>query len=349
MKKKVRNIALALAAMMLCSILAGCAPAAEEKKSSTYLMSTLVTQTAYGEGAEEAMAEVEEALGAFEQRLSLFGEEGDIARLNAAAGGDWVDIDPATTELLQKSQALSAGSEGAFAVTIAPLTLAWGVTGAAPRVPSDEEIEALLPLVDDEKLDVREGSARLLQPGMAVDLGGIAKGEACAVAEKIYATHHVDSALLSIGGNIYAKGEKPNGRPWQVGFRDPGSEADGSIATFPLRDEVISVSGGYERYFEEDGERYIHIFDPRTGWPAQSDIVSVGIIDPDGAVADFYSTTLFVLGREKALEYMKAGGRAIVLDDAGVLYVSRSLEDGFALHEENEQSYDLVYVEEEGA
>lgn len=317
--------------------------APQEETSTTFAMSTIVTQTAWGEGAAQALEEVNGAFVAYEERLSLFGDEGDIARLNRSAG-QWVDISPETAALLEQSVALSTGSGGAFAVTIAPLTRAWGITTDTPRVPPQSEIDELLPLVDDSALQLEEGRAMLPREGMGVDLGGIAKGAACSLAAEIYEKNGVDSALLDIGGNVYARGTKPGGDPWIVGFRDP---AGGFIASLPLEDEVIAVSGGYERYFEEDGRRYIHILDPRTGYPAESDIVSVGVIDPDGAVADFYSTTLFIRGLEEALGYMQDGGAAIVLDGEGRLYVSRALEEGFQLRDETQDAYELIYIDAE--
>lgn len=353
MKRFIAHIRVYFLAVVLCLLLVQCAPQSGveggadgvpgEKTSTTFAMSTIVTQTAWGDGAERALKEVNEAFVAYEERLSLFGGEGDIARLNRDAG-QWVDISPKTAALLQKSIALSESSEGTFAVTIAPLTRAWGITTDTPRIPPQSEIDELLPLVDDGALLLEEGRAMLPREGMGVDLGGIAKGAACSLAEEIYEKNGVESALLDIGGNVYARGTKPGGDPWVVGFRDP---AGGYIASLPLEDEVIAVSGGYERYFEEDGKRYIHILDPRTGYPAESDIVSVGVIDGDGAVADFYSTTLFIEGLEAALNYMRDGGTAIVLDEEGNLYVSRVLEEGFRLREETQGAYELIYIDAE--
>lgn len=349
MKKGVAKILSVFTMSGFCLSLVCCAAVPQQKETATtYAMSTLVTQTAYGENALAAMDEVERELTAFEQRLSLFGDEGDVAQINAAAGREWVEVSPETLQLLQKSVDLSLESEGAFAITIAPLTLAWGITSDTPRVPAPEEIEQLLGLVDDSKLELSADGAYLPEAGMAIDLGGIAKGEACSVAKRIYTKNQVDSALLDIGGNVYARGEKPDGSPWVVGFRDPDGTSGGYIASFPLRDEVIAVSGGYERFFEADGTRYIHILDPRTGYPAESDIVSVGVIHEDGATADYYSTRLFVQGRDRALDFMRAGGCVILLDNTDTLYISASLEEDFEFYEEAAKRYELVVVAEEG-
>ncbi len=313
---------------------AGCAASVEEYTATTFAMDTLITQSAYGPHAEQAMQLVNAALAQQEQRLSLFSDTGDIARINAAAGAAGADVSPETAALLQQALALSAGSDGAFAITIAPLTLAWDITGEYPRVVPQAELDALLPLVDDAAVVVDGTHVTLPQAGMGMDLGGIAKGAACTQARQIYEENEVDSALLSIGGNIFAHGTKPDGTPWRIGFRDPAGGQNAYIASFQLTDQVIAVSGGYERFFEQDGKKYIHILDPRTGCPVQSDIASVGAIASDGTVADFYSTTLYVWGKERTLQYMRSGGAAILLDNAGTLYVSESLREGFMLHEE---------------
>lgn len=349
MKKRATQGMILIGTVLSLALLAGCAAPPEEYTSASFAMNTVVSQTAYGPRVQQAMQEVNQMLAGQEKRLSLYGGEGDIARINAAAGGGGTEVAPETAGLLRQAQALSAQSEGAFAVTVAPLTLAWGITGDSPRVVPQEELDGLLPLVDDTLLRVEGQTVWLPKEGMGIDLGGIAKGAACAGARQIYEENGVESALLSIGGNVYARGTKPDGSPWKVGFRDPQGGEESYIATFHLRDEVVAVSGGYERYFEQDGKKYIHIIHPRTGLPVESDILSVGVIDPDGAVADFWSTTLFVWGRDKALGYLRRGGKAVLLDNQNRLYVSAALREDFALVAAAGTGYELHFVEAEGA
>ncbi|MGD9559820.1 MAG: FAD:protein FMN transferase [Oscillospiraceae bacterium] len=326
-------VALGLVAWRMAGRGAPAAPQdAEPSTNIGFAMDTVVDQQAYGPNANEAMQAVNQRFAEYEKRLSLFEADSDIAKINAAAGKAGAEVAPETAALIEQALRLSREGQGAFAVSIAPLTLAWGITGAAPRVLAQSESDALLTLVDDDAVAVDGTCVTLGKAGMGLDLGGIAKGAACSVAKAAYDEHGVASALLSIGGNVYAHGCRPDGSPFRIGFRDP--VGGGYIASFQLADAVVAVSGGYERYFEADGVRYIHILDARSGRPAESDIVSVGALDADGAVADFWSTTLFVLGREKALEAMRAGRCALFLDDAGTLYVSESLRDGFALRDE---------------
>ncbi len=314
--------------------------------SSTYAMSTVIEQKLYGKNAEKAMQETEKQFRLFEDELSLYKPSSDIAKLNAAAGtGEFVTVKPATFTLLKQGKELSLASDNAFALTIAPLTLAWGITTDHPRVLPQSEINALLPLVDDHNLLLNEdGTAGLTTKGAAIDLGGIAKGTACNLAKQIYTEYGIKSGYLSIGGNIYVKGTKPDGSLYRIGFRNPKADANSSIASITMQDEVFAVSGGYERFFEENGVRYHHIISPLTGAPAQSDIVTVGVLHEDGSVADFYSTTLFVWGSEKTIEYMKNGGKAMFLDDKNNLYVSNALRDSFELNADHAQSYNVIFV-----
>lgn len=301
--------------------------------ATTFVMDTVATQTVYGRKGEQAASAVEKALREMDARLSLYEKNGDIARLAQGAGsGEPVTIDPQTYALLVQAKTLAAQTEGAFQLTIGPLSLAWGISGDAPHVPPQQEIDALLPLVDDGGLILQNGTARLSVTGQAVDLGGAAKGAACDQAKVLYEQYGISSALCVMGGSsIYAHGTKPDGSLWRLGFRDPAGDGNSSLASFAIRDAAFATSGGYERYFELDGVRYQHILDPETGAPVQTDIVSVGVLAESGLAADIWSTALFVQGKEKALAYFSAGGEGMLLDEEGNLYVSAALQESFIL------------------
>ncbi len=311
--------------------------------NATFIMDTVMQQDVYGPQAQEAIEQVQNRISDMEKELSLYQSDSDIARLNEAAGKEAVEVSDETYCILKQAKDLCEQVPDAFALTIAPLTLAWGITTDQPRVLTQAEIDELLPLVDDDSLILQDGQAMLLRSGQAVDLGGIAKGAACDVAREVYEDLEIEHALLNLGGStIYAKGTKPDGTPFRIGFRDPEGDQESAIVSFDLKDAVFSTSGGYERYFEQDGVRYQHILDPRTGWPAESDILSVGVLSENGAQADFYSTALYVLGKEKTLEYMKDGVTAIMLCEDGVLYASTAFESSLELLSDE---YQVVYVE----
>lgn len=316
--------------------------------ASTFAMSTVVTQQVYGPQGEQAIRQVNDALAEFEARLTLFSAQSEIGELNAAAGQHPVEVSEETFELIRYSLELSLSSQRAFQISIAPLTQLWGITTDHPRVPSSDEIAAVLPLIDDESIQLDEAARTIFLPeqGQAIDLGGIAKGNACDLAARIYEDCGVHSAILNIGGNVYVRGRAPDGDRFRVGFRVPEQGSSAYLASVELEDQVMAVSGGYERYFEdEEGNRYHHILSPLTGYPAQSDIVSVGVICTDGTRADFLSTTLFVWGEERTRQFMAqtADVGVILLNTQGELIVSRALEDSFQLSETG-KDYPVIFI-----
>lgn len=155
-----------------------------------------------------------------------------------------------------------------------------------------------------------------------MDLGGIAKGYASDRLADIFAQYGVDNALVSLGGNVYARGTKPGGAAWSVAVQHP--EQDGYAAMLSLTDAFAVTSGGYQRYFTgPDGTVYQHILDPKTGWPVQGDLLSVTIVADNGTMADAYSTALYVMGREAAQDFWRQNGgfdMVLITKDGQVLY-----------------------------
>lgn len=345
---KKRGIALCAAVLLGAAGFFALRAAQNEKEwsSSSFVMDTVVDQRVYGANGKEAIEAAERSLREWEGLFSLYRQDSDIARLTAAAGnGEAIAIDERTYALLSKAKALGRQTDGAFQLTVAPLSLAWGVASDSPRVPPQEEIDTLLALIDDEDLILRDGTAALRRAGQAVDLGGVAKGAACDAIKALYDDYGIRSALCWVGGSsIYARGEKPDGSAWRLGFRDPSSEEGASLASFEIRDAVFCTSGGYERFFEENGVRYHHILDPSTGRPAETDVVSVGVLSESGAHADLWSTALFVQGTEKALEYFAGGGEGILLDSKNNLYVSKALQGSFRLTASDSARYHVVFL-----
>ncbi len=315
-------------------------------QTSSYAMSTIISQTGHGENPSAALNEVNRRLLAIEQQLSLYNTTSYIAKINAAAGVGYVTLPNEVYALLKDCVYYSGQSDGAFKVTIGPITNAWGVTSDTPRVVPKEEIAALLPLVNDDDIlfDDANHAVMLAHEGQVIDLGGIAKGWACYVAFEVYEEYSLQSAWLSIGGNVVVYGRKQNGEMYPVGFRNPEGGEQSYIASVKLENAVFAVSGGYERFFEEEGVVYQHIMDPATGAPAVSDVVSVGVISDNGTYADFMSTTLYVWGVEKTIAFMETQPECgiILLAPGHKLYVSNSLEGVFTLAGEGD--YEVLFV-----
>lgn len=299
---------------------------------TSFVMDTVVQYSFYGKHAQKAKDAVARELSAIESRMSMHLEDSEISELNRNAGKNSVQLSEDTYELLSRSIEYAEQTDGIFDVTIAPLAVAWGVTSDHPQVPEENRIDALLALVDyqDVEFDPDSLSVRLAREGQAVDVGGIAKGYACDVARRIAQECGVKSGYLSIGGNIMVIGEKPDKTPFKFGIRDPRGTPNQYFGIVTIPDLTIATSGDYERFFEQDGVRYHHILDPRTGYPAQNGLMSVSVIAPDGAYADFMSTWLFIMGREFVLENLDRFDCGLVaVDLENRVYVSESLKDSF--------------------
>lgn len=328
----------------LALFMAGCG--VQEASTTTYAMSTVISQTVWAQSPEKVCSRVQQVLTDFENQYSLYRLGSEVLAINEEAGKQPVSVSSEMYHFLQQALVLEKGYEDCFALTMAPVTLAWGVYTDTPRVVPTEEREQLLELVDDSALTLLEdGKVQLKKSGQGLDLGGIAKGAACDVVRAVYEEEGVSGALFDLGGNLMAVGKKPNGQAFRVGFRDPVEGQSAAMASFELNDEAIAVSGGYERFFEADGKRYAHIFDPQTAAPAESDLLAVGIVSPSGMEADFYSTALYVGGLERTLDYMKQGGKALALSVDGVFYVSAQLKDTFRWENGKESVYTLQWIE----
>ena len=313
--------------------------------ATDFIMDTFVEQKLYGENASEAIQEIAARLRDFEGAFSMHLADSEIDRLNQSAGVGPVVLSKQVYELLKRSKELSLASEGAFDVTIAPLTTVWGITSETPSIPLEEEIAEAMALVDANDLILYEnGLAELSREGQAVDLGGIAKGAACDIVRQVTEKYDITSGYVSIGGNIVALQKKPLGSDLWFGVRDPQEGASDSVCALKLYGKTMATTGGYERYFEQDGVTYHHVLDPQTGWPADSDLLSVSVICEDGTLADYLSTTLFVLGKETVLDCLdRRDFQLIAIGEDGNIYCSTSLKGD--IQENPGADYNFVYGE----
>lgn len=208
----------------------------------------------------------------------------------------------------------------------------WGFTTGNFKIPTDEQISELLKNTGYEKIDLNENNVTV-PTNMQIDLGAVGKGYTGDLIVDILQENGVKSALLDLGGNIQTIGTKPDGTDWKLGLRSPFDE--GSFATLEVSDCAVITSGGYERYFVgDDGERYWHILDPKTGKPAHSGLVSVTIVGKEGRLCDALSTSLFVMGLDKAIELWKRHNdfEMILVTENGEIYLTEGLEENFLLN-----------------
>ena len=298
----------------------------ERYEVTTYAMGSYVQQTVYGENREDAAVKAADAVEALEQKISWRVENSDIQKLNNNAGKDWVTLSDETLNILTQAQSVSEKSGGAFDVTIAPISRLWDFDDELNEVPDSDLITSLLPYVNHSLLRIE------------VDLGSVGKGAACDAAVRAYEEAGAKAAIIAVGGSVGVYGEKSSGKPWSVAVRDPNG--DGSLGSVTLAEGFVSTSGSYEKYFEQDDVLYHHLLDPKTGYPAESGLVSVTVVAKSGVLSDALSTACVVLGREdgmKLLEEFDAEG--IFINSDNNITVTDGLKDRFTL---TSRDYTLV-------
>ena len=302
-----------MSGICLIPLLTACGKQADTMKSADiFAMDTYMNIKAYGRDAEAAVAESEVRIYELEQMFSVTNEASDIWKINHA-NGQSLNVSADTGSVLQTAQTVHRKSGGALSISLYPVLRAWGFTTGEYRVPAGDEITDLLKKVDDTKIAVNAQTVRC-PAGMELNLGAVAKGYTGDEVMEIMQMHHIESAIINLGGNVQTLGSKPDGSAWTVGITDPFAP-DTLIGTLSVTDKAVITSGNYERYFTgEDGVRYWHILDPADGYPADNGLVSVTVAGECGAECDALSTALFVEGTEQAVQHWRrCGGFEMIL------------------------------------
>ncbi|MBO5050843.1 MAG: FAD:protein FMN transferase [Clostridia bacterium] len=293
-------------------------------------MSTDVAVTLYSNGqthtGKELLRACEELLDQAETVFSRTAPTAELAMLNAE-GAETVAVSPELGALLARSLSLAEETGGLFDPTAGILSDLYDITGTSP-LPTAGEIAAALPLTGYTGVALADGKVSRT-PGVVLDLGAIAKGYLAEQLVCLLTEAGVSGGVLSLGGNVAVFGKKKDGSAFRVAIRSPHDEG-GTLGVLSISGTAyISTSGAYERYREdEEGNRYHHIFDMQTGRPAESDLLSVTVISQDGALADAYSTALFVGGYERALQlWQQAGGtfEMLLVREGGEIYTTPGL------------------------
>lgn len=304
-----------------------------------FAMDTVMTINAYGSKSESAVKAAQNEINRLDKLLSVQNENSEIFKLNQSKQ---MTVSEDTLTLIIRSKELYTLTGGAFDISCEPLTREWGFySGLKNKVPSQLVIENALEAVGAEHINI-ENSTLTLDENTSLDLGGIAKGYASQKAAEILKEYGVTSALMSLGGNVRAVGTKPDGDFWSVAITDPDDNAK-SIGTLKISDKAVVTSGGYQRYFEENGQIYHHIIDTKTGYPADSGLKSVTVVSDDDTLADALSTSLFVMGLEKSGEFYGENNSlfgAVFITDKSEIYVTDNLKDSFM----SEQGFEVISV-----
>ncbi|QYM92382.1 FAD:protein FMN transferase [Dickeya zeae] len=243
-----------------------------------------------------------------EDVLTVNRANSEVMAINQAAGKHPVAVSLWLFNLITRAREVSLLEGSCFNVTIGPVVKRWKIGFQGERVPPADELRALLALTDPRHviLDAKARSVWLEKAGMEIDLGAIAKGYIADVIRQFLYQHHVYHALINLGGNVLAIGRPQSAHQaaWSVGLQKPFGEAHELLGLIQVVNKSIVTSGIYERYFTFEGRIYHHIFDPKTGYPLDNEILSVTLITDASIDGDIYTTLLYGMGVEKGLAYL---------------------------------------------
>lgn len=294
-------------------------PELKRYEGSVDAMGGAFTIVAYGEDAarlETSVAAALEEARRLDDMLSNYRPESEWSRVNQLAGKQPVRISQELFDLLSACMEYSREGEGAFDITVGPLMKVWGFYKGTGHLPHREEVRGALDLVGWRNilLDSTTRTVRFARPGVEIDPGGIGKGYAVDRLAGILERQGVRRALISAASSsIYAIGTPPGERGWKIGIKDPKDRSK-TVATVWLRDQSMSTSGNYEKFFYAEGKMYSHIMDPRTGYPSMGTL-SVSVITPRTIDSEAWAKPYYILGRDWAAKHKKKDFRIFYCED----------------------------------
>jgi len=311
-------------------------------KEARLIMGTYAEVSLYAPNKEVATEAIKAALGEMERLdklMSNYKPDSELSRVNRGAGKGTIDCDEELLQVIEKSLYYSRLTQGAFDITVEPMLNLWGFYDGKVRVPSQAEVQSVLPAISYKNIIVErptsgtKGGISFSNPSTRLDLGAIGKGYAVDRAVEVLKGKGIESACVNLGGNIYALGNPPGKDFWKIGVQHP-REKDHLMGHLELKDRAVATSGDYERFFTVNGKRYSHILDPKTGWPVEG-MVSVTVVAPSATEADALSTSVFVLGEEKGREllegHLKEASGLIAWESGGEINfkVTKGMEQSF--------------------
>ena len=314
-------------ALVLMLGLGGCSQEEEPVTKANFLLDTYVQISLYDDSDISVIDLAFQEITRLEDLLSVNREGSELDRLAKAAGKEWVEISPETQEVLLLAKEYADLSGGLFDVTSGPLIDLWDINGEG-HYPTQDELDAVLPLISSEDLLIEDGKAYLAREGMEANLGAIAKGYIADKVKELLLDQGVESAIIDLGRNVLLIGDKSDGVNFNVGVQDPNQEQGVLLGLVSTADTSVVTSGINERYFTYEGVDYHHILDPFTGFPADNDLASVTILSSTSAQGDALSTTCLLLGTEKGMELIESleGVEAFFITKDGTTTMSPGFE-----------------------
>jgi len=300
-----------------------------------YALGTVIQLRVYGNNGEKAIKEAINRLNDIDDKMSVFKEFSEVSMINKNAGVSGKEVSKDTYFVIKKAVEYSKLLEGTFDPTIRPIVGLWRIGSDNPSIPNKNEIVKNLKLVNYEDIIFSEKytSIGLKHEKQAIDVGGIAKGYAADEVKNVLENNKIKSALIDLGGNIFALGKKPDKTLWNVGIQNPFNTRGEHVGFISVEDKSIVTSGNYERCFSKNGKLYHHIIDPKTGYPSESEIISVTIISDYSIDGDGLSTGVYIMGLEKSIKLIQSleGIDAIFITNNKEIYTTSGIKDEFKI------------------
>jgi len=315
--------------ILMVALLAGCSRTRTVQKTET-IMGTDVTVTVVARSTGEGEAAIEAGMAELRRldaMMSLYKDTSEITKVNLAAGKEPVKVSPEMIEVVEQAAEISRLSDGVFDVTIGPLVVLWQMRLKEGKVPTNDEIARVRPLVNYRNIvvDKKASTIFLKKTGMIMDFGGM-KGYTADRVVDLFRKRGIKDAIIAVAGDIWVLGHRDDGSPWRVGVQHP-REHDKTLSVLDLSDKYVSTSGDYERFVIKEKKRYHHIIDPRTGKPSTG-VISVTLVGDKGALIDPLAKVPFILGPEEGMKIVKKlGAEAIIVDEEGKVYLTDGIKN----------------------
>lgn len=317
----------------------GCSKVPSEPISRTELiMGTICTVQIFDSNDEKILDQCFNELIELENLVSINKTGTELDKVNEMSGKKPVKVSNDTYTIIKSGLEYSTASNGNFDITVGPIVKLWGIGTDNAHLPTSDEINTNKNLINykDVVLNDSDNTVYLKNPNMIIDLGGIAKGYAADVLTTVLKKNNVTSAMINLGGNLFVLGNKPDGHQWRIGIQDPNT-SNSTVGNLLVNDKSIVTSGTYQRFFEENGKRYHHILNPKTGYPYDNDLLSVTIISDKSIDGDALSTATFALGCTDGLKFVNSTDsiEAIFITKNNEIYLSNGLKNNFTLTNKN--------------
>lgn len=300
-----------------------------------YMLGTIIRLKAYGYKGEDALREAFDKLIEIDDKMSVFKADSEISKINYNSGYITQKVSYDTFFVIKTAVKYSDMSKGAFEPTIRPIVDLWGICTDHARIPHKKDISKKLELVNykDIIFDKDKNTVMLNKENQALDLGGVAKGYAADKVKTILAGNQIKSAIIDLGGNIFAIGSKPDGESWSIGIQDPTRRRGECIGSINIANKSVVTSGNYERYFMNEGRNFHHIIDPKTGYPSDNGIVSVTVISDCSIDGDALSTCAYVMGLRRGIDFIESleGIDAIFVTEDKEIFTTSGIKEDFRL------------------